>query len=986
MQSKLKNKHFRKFMRLRQIYILIASVVASLAIQAVLALPASAAIYVPQGIATSTNLLSGSSAASINNFHYNISSLPVTSSVRIQFSQDNSSWYSSNGTSGGWDPLTTTGGADLSLSALGWSGAAFYYKIELNSTSDLTGTPAIDDIRLDYTPSSGYEHTFVYDNNGNVGIGDATPDSILDIFSSSVANTQLTITNTNAGDYDTQIGFQLVEGTNLFTMGVDDSDSDKFKISTSGLGTNDRLVIDSSGNVGIGDTTPDAKLDIDSTSTTGADFLITNTGIGTTGAIAGITANSVTTGDLLTVSGNGLTTGSAIKVVSTSAGLTSGSLLNISSSTTGAVATNGIVSLTALGAYTSTSNIGLLTVKANATLTGTIQRIEGNALTSGTALSIASSSAAFTGNLADLTLSGSNAANTGSVLSLTNNGALNTGSTFYVKHYATGTNNLAMRVDDESGDTSPFVIDGTGAVGIGTTSPASKLEISENAATTALTVTQSGTGNIVNLTGDSITTGTGLTLSVDGLTTGSGLAIDSTSTAFNGGKLLNLTASGALGSAGTVYGVYSALTGANANNTNIAGYFSASGAGSTNYGLIVENGNAGIGTTAPINKVEINGSLGMYANLGSDKVTDGDFTGVAPGGWTVGAGWTYDGTNDEADRAVAAATALEQNVSAVANEIYKVVYTVQNWVAGSVTVSVGGASGIARSANGAYLEYITATGAGNLQFTPSADANLSVDTVSVKKAAKSAADQVAFWIDDRGNVAGKGGLYMKAEDGTTHVFGDQVGIGTASPGRKFDILDNSNPQMRLTYDASNRAEFQVNGTGVLTITTAGTGTDVIVYDDNLQVCASGCPAITMTGTGNIQVEGDIYAAGGYKNSFNFAQSNTTASQTAVAIDVLGLTGNTEYVLPYAGSIIGISVASNVACEAGNLTVDATINGAVTGLQAALESATNTTYHSAVQGVNTDVFSAGNRLGVKITTDAVWQPTTADIVVTVTIEY
>ncbi|MDP2587108.1 MAG: LamG-like jellyroll fold domain-containing protein [Candidatus Komeilibacteria bacterium] len=101
---------------------------------------------------------------------------------------------------------------------------------------------------------------FQVNANGLVGLGDATPDTALDILSSRAVNTQITITNTNASDYDTQIGFQVTEGTNVFTMGVDDSDSDKFKISTTGLGTNDRLVIDSSGLVGIGTSTPTARL------------------------------------------------------------------------------------------------------------------------------------------------------------------------------------------------------------------------------------------------------------------------------------------------------------------------------------------------------------------------------------------------------------------------------------------------------------------------------------------------------------------------------------------------------------------------------------------------------------------------------------------------------------------------------------------------------------------------------------------------------
>ena len=142
---------------------------------------------------------------------------------------------------------------------------------------------------------------------------------------------------------------------------------------------------------------------------------------------------------------------------------------------------------------------------------------------------------------------------------------------------------------------------------------------------------------------------------------------------------------------------------------------------------------------------------------------------------------------------------------------------------------------------------------------------------------------------------------------------------------------------------------------------------------------------TISSSGDVTVTGDIYAAGGYKNSFNFMQSDVTAGQTSVSLNVLGLTGNSEYVLPCAGSVIGISVASNEARTAGTLTVDATVNGIATGLQAALDAA-NTTYYSSTQNVNTDAFSTGDRLGIVITTSADWAPTTADIVITAVIEY
>ncbi|MCK4248663.1 MAG: hypothetical protein KAX15_02680 [Candidatus Omnitrophica bacterium] len=119
-------------------------------------------------------------------------------------------------------------------------------------------------------------------------------------------------------------------------------------------------------------------------------------------------------------------------------------------------------------------------------------------------------------------------------------------------------------------------------------------------------------------------------------------------------------------------------------------------------------------------------------------------------------------------------------------------------------------------------------------------------------------------------------------------------------------------------------------------------------------------------------------------SHHFMQEDVAASQSAVAIPVLGLAGNTEIVMPKAGSITGISIASNEARTAGTLTVDITVNGTVTGLQAVLDG-TNTQYHYETQARRTDTFSAGDRIGVKITTDAAWLPITADIVVMVLTE-
>lgn len=117
-------------------------------------------------------------------------------------------------------------------------------------------------------------------------------------------------------------------------------------------------------------------------------------------------------------------------------------------------------------------------------------------------------------------------------------------------------------------------------------------------------------------------------------------------------------------------------------------------------------------------------------------------------------------------------------------------------------------------------------------------------------------------------------------------------------------------------------------------------------------------------------------------AYHFWQQNVLASQSDVAIKA-SISTNNEYTMELEGSIIGIAVASNAARSAGTLTVDVTINGSATGLQAVLDG-TNTTYHYATQIPETDTFSAGDRLGVDYTTDGSWAPTTADIVVTVTV--
>ena len=95
-----------------------------------------------------------------------------------------------------------------------------------------------------------------------VGIGTVSPISVLQIYQNDTeVGTGGGMTIEQAGTGDAQLQF-LLTGTRRWTMGIDNSDGDKFKISpTTDVGTG-VMTIDTSGNVGIGTSTPNQKLTV----------------------------------------------------------------------------------------------------------------------------------------------------------------------------------------------------------------------------------------------------------------------------------------------------------------------------------------------------------------------------------------------------------------------------------------------------------------------------------------------------------------------------------------------------------------------------------------------------------------------------------------------------------------------------------------------------------------------------------------------------
>ena len=91
-----------------------------------------------------------------------------------------------------------------------------------------------------------------------VGIGTTNPTKTLTVFGTGAGNATVQIEG--EGGADPYINF-LANNTQHWSLGIDDSDADKFKLSEhSALGTNDYLVVDVSGNVGIGTSSPSSSL------------------------------------------------------------------------------------------------------------------------------------------------------------------------------------------------------------------------------------------------------------------------------------------------------------------------------------------------------------------------------------------------------------------------------------------------------------------------------------------------------------------------------------------------------------------------------------------------------------------------------------------------------------------------------------------------------------------------------------------------------
>lgn len=197
------------------------------------------------------------------------------------------------------------------------------------------------------------------------------------------------------------------------------------------------------------------------------------------------------------------------------------------------------------------------------------------------------------------------------------------------------------------------------------------------------------------------------------------------------------------------------------------------------------------------------------------------------------------------------------------------------------------------------------------------------------------------------------------------------------------LRDETNTKNRMVMRPASHTTFNAGASAAAALRVvphddASPGTAVLSVLDSAE-------AVTK---GYIEKSGDLNFAGGYRTLLEgfYLENQAAGVSLALMSRLAGTTNNPGAVIALrAGSITGISLHSNAARSAGTMTAIVHVNDVATALTAVLDG-TNTTFKATTAAKDTYQFSAGDRLSVRVTTDASWAPTTADVRASIEVEW